>query len=398
MLAKRMERVKPSATLAVSAKAKEMSAKGIDVISFSVGEPDFPTPAAIKAAGIRAIEENFTRYTVATGIPELRMAICAKLMQDNGLSYDPSEIIVSTGAKQALYNLSVALFEEGDEVLIPSPCWVSYEPQIALTGAKTVLVETTAESGFRLTPTQLEAALTPQTKAILLNSPCNPTGGVYTRKDYEELGAILKRAGVFVISDEIYEKLVYDDFAFTSFPSIDVDYWKDHCVVINGVSKSHAMTGWRIGYAAGPLEVVKAMAKIQGHSTTAPASMAQKAAVEALTGSQDEVEQMRQVFERRRDLMLELMLAIPGITCPKPQGAFYLFPNWSAYIGKRAGDREIRTCIDLANYFIEEAHVAVVPGVGFGTTGGFLRFSYATSEDRIRAGMTRVREAAGRVL
>ncbi|MCK4305492.1 MAG: pyridoxal phosphate-dependent aminotransferase [Candidatus Eisenbacteria sp.] len=396
MLAKRMERVKPSPTLAVSARAKEMAAKGIDVVNFSVGEPDFPTPTSVKDAGIRAIQEDFTHYTMAAGIPELREAICEKLLRDNGLAYKPSEVLVSTGAKQSLYNLSVALFEPGDEVLIPSPCWVSYEPQVVLAGANAVLIEAPAETGFRVSPKQIEQAITPKTKAIILNSPSNPTGGVYARQDLEALSAVLKRHGVLVIADEIYEKLVYDGFTFTSFPTVDA-HWKEHCVVINGVSKSHAMTGWRIGYAAGPAEIIAAAGKIQGHSTSNPNSIAQKAALEAITGPQDAVETMRRAFEERRNLMLSLMEGIPKVTCSKPQGAFYLFPDWSHYIGRRAGGHQLRTCVDLASYLLEDAHVAVVPGSGFGTTRGFLRFSYASSPERIREGMQRVREAAALV-
>lgn len=393
MLAKRMDRIKPSATLAVSSRAKEMAAQGIDVVDFSVGEPDFPTPMTIKEAGIQAIREDFTHYTAAMGTPELRRAICDKLLKDNGLEYEPPEIIVSTGAKQALYNLSVAIFEEGDQVLIPTPCWVSYEPQVALAGAEAILIEAPAEAGFRISPEQLEQAITPKTKAIIFNNPSNPTGGAYTREDLQALAAVLKSTNILVIADEIYEKLVYDGFTFTSFASVDPS-WKQRCVLINGVSKAYAMTGWRIGYAAGPREIIAAMGKIQGHSTSGPNSIAQMAAQEALRGSQSEVETMRRAFEQRRDLMLGLTEQIPDVTCAKPQGAFYLFPDWSRYIGRRVGNRQISTCVDLAAYFLDEAHVAVVPGVGFGTRRGFLRFSYAASPERIQEGMRRITEAA----
>ncbi len=391
MLARRMGRIKPSATLAVSAKAKEMAARGIDVVDFSAGEPDFPTPPAVKEAAIRAIHEDFSHYTMASGIPELRQAICEKLARDNALSYEPSEVLVSTGAKQSLYNLSVAVFEEGDEILIPSPCWVTYEPQVLLAGARPVLIETGPETGFRITPEQLEAAITPATKAVFLNSPSNPTGGVYRREDLEAVADVLRRHEILVIADEIYEKLVYDGFKFTSFPSLD-PWWKDHCIVINGVSKAYAMTGWRIGYAAGPQPIISAMGKVQGHSTSNPNSIAQKAALAALTSPLPEVEEMRQAFEARRNLMHELMTAVPGVTCTKPEGAFYLLPCWREYIGK-----QFTTCVDLASYLLETAHVATVPGVGFGTMGGYLRFSYASSEDRIREGLRRVTEAAAAI-
>ena len=395
MLAKRMDRVKGSVTLAVAAKAKELAAQGIEVIDFSVGEPDFATPAHIKQAAVRAIGEDFTRYTVNTGILELRQAICEKLARENGVGYDPAEIIVSTGAKQCLYNAALAMFEENDEILIPTPCWVSYNPQVALAGAKSVFVTTTEETGFRVTPAALEAKITARTKAIILTSPSNPTGGAYTAGELREIADVLRKHNVFVIADEIYEKLVYDGFSFTSFASLDPS-WKERCLVINGVSKAYAMTGWRVGYAAGPQPLIKAMAKIQGHCTSNANSIAQKAAVAAISGPQDEVETMRQAFEQRRDLMLEQLGTIPELRTAKPQGAFYLFPNWQAYIGRSAGGRKIENCVDLATYLIEEARVAVVPGAGF-EAPGYLRFSYATSEERITAGMQRVAEAAARL-
>jgi aspartate aminotransferase len=395
MLAKRMDQIKASATLAVSAKAKEMRAQGMDVVDFSVGEPDFPTPEAIKAAGIQAIRDDFTRYTASNGIPELRQAICAKLLRDNGLEYDPAEIIVSTGAKQSLYNAAIALFERGDEVLVPTPCWVSYTPQVALAGASSILIPTTEETGFRITPKQLEDAITPKTKAIILNSPSNPTGVGYTREDLAAIARVLEKTGIFVIADEIYEKLVYDGFSFTSFPSL-APSWKERCLIINGVSKTYAMTGWRIGFAAGPRDIIRAMGTVQSHSTSNANAIAQKAALEAISGPQEEIEKMRQAFEQRRDLMLARMEKLPGVRCVKPQGAFYVFPNWSAYVGRRAGDRVIESCVDLATYFLEEAQVALVPGVGF-EAPGYLRFSYATSRQRIEEGMQRIAEAAARL-
>lgn len=395
MLAKRMAQIKPSPTLVVATKAKEMASHGVDIVDFSVGEPDFPTPENIKRAGIDAIQTDFTRYTDSNGIPPLRRAICEKLKRDNGLDYSPDEIIVSTGAKHSLYNLSVALFDEGDEVLIPTPCWVSYDPQVLLTGAKPVFLETTAADGFRLNPEKLHAAITPRTKALILNSPSNPTGAAYAREQLAALAAVLAPTSVFVVVDEIYEKLVYDGFVFTSFPSLAA-HWKDRCLVVNGVSKTYAMTGWRIGYAAGPMPVVKAMARVQSHSTSNANSIAQQAALEAIAGPQAEIEVMRRAFEQRRDLMLTRMLGVPEVTCTKPQGAFYLLPDWRAYLGRRAGEREIRSCTDLATYFLEEAHVALVPGEAF-CAPGHLRFSYATSTARIDEGMQRIAKAAQRL-
>jgi len=396
MLAKRMSRIKPSVTLAVSGKAKEMAAKGIDIVDFSVGEPDFNTPASVKAAGIKAIEDNFTRYTVNLGIPELREAIAEKLAKENGLSYSTNEIMVTSGAKQALFNLVMAVLDEGDEIIIPTPAWVSYEPMAAVAGAKAVLVESGPESGFLMSPEQLRANLTDRTKALMLNNPSNPTGGAYSRSELEALADVLRDTNVLVIADEIYEKLVYDDLSFTSWGSLGAE-WKERCVIVNGVSKAYAMTGWRIGYAAAPAELIKAMGKIQGHSTSNANAIAQKAAVEALRGPQDEVETMRLAFAERRDLMLAEMRTIPDVVCAKARGAFYLFPDWSAYLGRKVGDREIKTCVDLANYMIEEAHVAVVPGAGFGTDRGYLRFSYASGTERIMEGMRRVRDAAAQI-
>lgn len=395
MASSRLQNVKASATLAVSAKAKELTAAGKSIVDFSVGEPDFPTPDRIKAAADRALRENFTRYTASAGIPELRKAICEKLRADNGLHYEPSEIIVSTGAKQCLYNAVMALFQEGDEVLIPTPCWVSYAPQVHMAGAKPVFVPASEENGFRMLPAEIRAKITRQTKGLILNSPSNPTGAAYSREELAELAEVLAEHDTFVIADEIYEKLVYDNFKFTSFASLG-SKWKDRCLVVNGFSKAYAMTGWRIGYAAGPRDLVRAMCTIQDHSTSNANAISQKAGLEALTGPQDEVERMRQAFERRRDLMHAHLAAIPGVLCRRPQGAFYLLPNWQSYLGRSTGEKVIATSVDLATYFIEEAHVAVVPGEGF-EAPGYLRFSYATSEELIEEGLRRVATAAARL-
>jgi len=394
-MTERMATVKPSATLAVSAKATQLRTEGVDVVNFSVGEPDFPTPENIKAAAQRAIVENFTRYTPSSGIPELRAAICEKLRAENGLSYEPDEILVSTGAKQSLFNFALAALEPGDEVLIPTPCWVSYQPQVSLAGAKPVFLPAGLECGFRIAPEQLAAALTPRTKALILNSPSNPTGAGYTAEHLGALADVLAPTKVIVVADEIYEKIIYDDFRFTSFAAVD-PAWKARTLVVNGVSKSYAMTGWRIGYAAGPRELIGDMRKVQDHSTSNANAIAQKAALEAISGPQEEVERMRRAFQERRDVMLTRMQAIPDVPCPKPEGAFYLFPDWRAYLGRRAGGQTLRTCVDLATYLLDEAHVAVVPGIGF-EAPGHLRFSYATSNERIEAGMERVAAAVAKL-
>ncbi len=392
MLAERMSRIGASVTLEIGSKAKEMAARGVDVVDFSVGEPDFPTPESIKNAGIGAITANFTRYTASNGILDLRRAVCAKFQREQRLSYAPEEVIVSTGAKQCLYNLAMAVFQAGDEVLLPTPCWVSYEPQISLTGAALAYIETTGKSGFRVTPELLRAAITPRTKGLMLNNPSNPTGAAYSREELEALAQVLAPTKILVIVDEIYEKLVYDGFRYVSFAAL-APAWKDRCIIINGVSKAYAMTGWRIGYAAGPRDIISAMGRIQGHCTSNANSIAQKAALAAIDGPQEEVEEMRKAFEERRNLMLERMRAIPGVSCVKPQGAFYLLPDWSAYLGRAAGGKRLATTVDLAKHFLEQAHVALVPGEGF-RAPGHLRFSYATSRERIEEGMRRIGEAA----
>ena len=395
MLAERMSRIGASATLEMGSKAKELAARGVDVVDFSVGEPDFPTPQTIKDAGVNAIRDNFTRYTASNGILELRRAICDKFKREHGLAYAPEEVIVSTGAKQCLYNLAMALFQAGDEVLLPTPCWVSYEPQICLTGASLAYIETRGGDGFRVTPDQLRRALTPRTKALMLNNPSNPTGAAYSRAELAQLAEVLAPTKVLVVIDEIYEKLVYDDFRYACFAALS-PAWKERCVIVNGVSKAYAMTGWRIGYAAGPREIVSAMGRIQGHCTSNANSLAQRAALSALEGPQEEVEQMRRAFQERRDLMFERMSRIPGVQCVKPQGAFYLLPDWSAYLGRKAGERQMKTSVDLATHFLESAHVALVPGEGF-RAPGHLRFSYATSRERIEEGMRRITEAAAKL-
>ena len=391
-LAARLDQIAPSPTLALDAKAKALKAAGRDVISFGVGEPDFNTPEHIKEAGIQAIRDNFTRYTPVDGIIELREAIGRKFERDNGLTYRPSQIVVSNGGKHTLYNIFLSLFGPGDEVIIPTPAWVSYEPMTTLAGARAVLVKTRAEDGYTLTPELLEAAITPRTRGLLINSPSNPTGLAYGADRLRELASvILKHENLWVISDDIYEKIVFDGFRFTNLPMIEPKLY-ERTVIAHGLAKTYAMTGWRLGYLAGPEKVARAAAKIQSQTTSNACSISQKAAVAALNGPQDSVEIMVQSFARRRDLALKLLAEIPGVTCPKPMGAFYTFPDVSAYFGKRDGDKIMTDADDLADYLLEKAGTALVPGTGFGDNRT-LRLSYAVSDEDLTIGLGRVKEA-----
>ncbi|MCX8119102.1 MAG: pyridoxal phosphate-dependent aminotransferase [Desulfobacterota bacterium] len=391
VLSNRARRLKPSPTLAINAKAKSMQAQGIHVISFGAGEPDFDTPLHIKAAAIKAIEEGFTKYTPVGGIDELKDAIINKFKRDNGLSYKRSEILVSCGGKHSFYNLAQALFDEGDEVIVPAPYWVSYPPMVELAGATPVIVETREEDGFKLTVEALKKTLSPRTKALILNSPSNPTGGAYTREDLEKIAEVALSHPFFVISDEIYEKIVYDGFKFVSIASLGEEI-KKKTIIVHGVAKTYAMTGWRIGYAAGPEEIISAMSNIQSQSTSNPTSISQKASVEALIGPQDEVQKMVAAFEERRNYIVDRLNQLPGVSCFKPIGAFYVFPNFSFYYGKSYHDKRISNSTDLADYFLEVARVAVVPGVEFGADP-FERLSFATSMEEIREGLNRIEEA-----
>ncbi len=393
MLSERVNRIGLSPTLRISATAKQMAAEGIDVIDLSVGEPDFPTPKNVKEAGKRSIDADFTKYTPNDGIPELKRAIIEKLRRDNNLEYRPEEIIVSPGAKCSLYNLSVALFNEGEDVIIPTPCWVSYPDQVRLARANPVFVKTREENGFRLTPEDLRASLTFNTKALLLNHPCNPTGATYSREDLEALADVAVREGLLVISDEIYEKLVYDGFRFVSMASLNEKIRKQ-CVIINGVSKAYSMTGWRIGYAAGPKEIVAAMSKVQSHNTSNAASISQMATLEALRGSQLEIPRMTAEFQRRRNYIVHRMRAIPGVSCFEPKGAFYLFPNVSYYFDRQFQGAPVRNSYGLSYYLLKEARVAVVPGEAF-EAEGYIRLSYATSMKNIEEAMNRITRALG---
>jgi len=382
-ISRRAALISPSPTLAIDAKAKALKAQGVEVINFSAGEPDFDTPQHIKAAAVQALEEGFTRYTPVAGIPELRREV-ARYFSLRGLSYSPEEIVVSCGAKQSLYNALQVLLEEGEEAVLISPYWVSYHEQVKLAGGKPVVVHTDSAEGFKVTPEALEAALTPRTRAVILNSPCNPTGAVYTRQELESLAELARERDIWVISDEIYSALLYDGLqhvSIASFPGM-----KERSIVVDGASKTYAMTGWRIGFAAAPLPIAQAMISIQSHSTSNPNSIAQKAVLAALRGSQEPVEKMRLEFDRRRLMMLEGLRAIPGIKCHRPGGAFYLFPDVGELLGRRFRGRILSSSLEIAEVLLEEFRVAVVPGEAFGAPG-YLRLSYATSRDQIEKGL-----------
>ncbi len=389
-VSQRIQALSPSATLAMSQKSNELRAQGVDVINLSVGEPDFNTPEHIKEAAKKAIDENFTFYTPVPGYMSLRKAISEKLNRENGLSFAPEQIVVGNGAKQALCNVILSVINPGDEVVIPTPAWVSYVEMVKLAEGKNVLVPAGIESDFKVTPAQLEAAITPQTRMVLICSPSNPTGSVYSREELQGLvDVIAKYPDIIVLADEIYEHINFTG-SFTSlasFPEI-----ADRTVVINGVSKAYAMTGWRIGYCAAPLSIAKAVSKLQSQYTSGCSSIAQKAAEAAYNGPQECVEEMRLAFQRRRDLVVELARQIPGLKVNCPQGAFYLFPEVTSFIGKRYGDNVINSSGDLAMYLLDKAHVATVDGAAF-CLDGYIRLSYATSDDNIREAMRRIAEA-----
>lgn len=389
-LSDRVKSLAVSQTLAMSQKSSELRARGIDVINLSVGEPDFNTPDHIKEAARRAIDENFSFYSPVPGYLSLREAIADKLSRENGLNFAPTQIVVGNGAKQALCNVILSTVNPGDEVIIPTPAWVSYVEMVKLAEGKSVLVPAGIDTNFKITPEQLEAAITPRTRMVLLCSPSNPTGSVYSKEELQGLVDVIARhPGVLVLADEIYEHINYTG-SFTSlgsFPEI-----ADRTVIINGVSKAYAMTGWRIGYCAAPADIAKAVSKLQGQYTSGASSIAQKAAEAAYTGPQDCVAEMCAAFRRRRDLVVELASQIPGFKVNEPQGAFYLFPEVSGVLGKRFGDRLIETSGDLAMYLLEEAHVATVDGAAF-CAPGYIRFSYATSDENLRNALARIKKA-----
>ena len=389
-LSERLRRLAPSATLVMSQKSSEMKAQGIDVINLSVGEPDFNTPEGIKQSAKQAIDDNWSKYSPVPGYPALRQAIADKLRRENNLDYTPGEILVSNGAKQAVCNTMLALVDDGDEVIIPAPYWVSYPQMAKLAGGTPVIVPTGFAQDFKMTASQLEAAITPRTRLLVICSPSNPTGSVYSKDELRALAdVVLHHEDLFVIADEIYEHINYT----RSHESIaQFEGMKERTIIINGVSKAYAMTGWRIGYMAAPEWIVKGCNKLQGQYTSGPCSVSQKAAEAAYTQSQECVEQMRQAFQRRRDLIVALAKDIPGLEVNNPQGAFYLFPKCSNFYGKSHGGRTISNSTELALYLLEEAHVATVGGDAFGDPECF-RMSYATSDDNIREAMRRISQA-----
>ena len=393
-LSNRLNRLAPSATLAMSQKSSEMKAQGIDVINMSVGEPDFNTPDHIKEAAKKAIDENYSRYSPVPGYPELRKAIVAKLKNENGLEYGINEILVSNGAKQSVCNTVMALCNDGDEVIIPAPYWVSYPQMAKLAGAEPVIVNAGFEQNFKMTPEKLEAAITPKTRMLILCSPSNPTGSVYSQEELDALAkVILSHEELYVLADEIYEHINY----VGKHASIaKAEGMRERTIIVNGVSKAYAMTGWRIGYIAAPEWIVKGCNKLQGQYTSGPCSVSQKAAEAAYTMDQTCVETMRQAFQRRRDLIVELAKDIPGLEVNVPEGAFYLFPKCSSFYGKACGDKVINNSTDLAMFLLEEGHVATVGGDAFGDPECF-RMSYATSDDNIREAMKRIKETLAKL-
>ena len=390
-ISKRASSIKPSPTLAISAKAKKLKSEGVDIINFGIGEPDFDTPQNIKKAAIDAINNGFTKYCPVPGTPELKKAIISKLKSENDLEYLPEEIIVSCGAKHSLYNIFQAVFDPGDEVIIPSPYWVSYPDMAILAGALPVIVSTNDKTNFKVTAKQIEQVITSKTKALVLNSPSNPTGNTYTLDELKEIADVCIKHNILIISDEIYEKLVYDNFKFYSIAQVSKEIQKQ-TLVVNGVSKAFAMTGWRIGYCAGPKEIISAMTKIQSQSTSNPTSISLKATTEALNGPKDEMDKMRQEFEKRRNYIVDKLNSINGIKCVKPNGAFYVFPNISKLLGKKYGNKTINTDIELCEYLLDNAKIAVVPGSAFGLPG-YIRLSYATSMENIIKGIDRLAKA-----
>jgi len=395
-VSRRVAAIKPSPTLAMNAKALAMRQEGIDVISFGVGEPDFNTPKHICEAAVKAMEEGYTRYTAVGGMPELKDAVIDKFKKDNGLDYEREEVMISCGGKHVLYNLAQAFLNPGDEVIIPAPYWVSYPPIVILAGATPVIVETKESDDFKLSAEALEKAITPRTKLLVLNSPSNPTGSVYTRSELNALADVVARHDVFVVSDEIYEKLLFDDAPFQSIAQVG-KVLKERTFIVNGVSKTYAMTGWRIGYVAGPRQIVAAMTKIQSQSTSNPNSIAQKAAIAALMGPQNSIHEMLEAFDERRRYLVTRLNAMPGVHCNMPRGAFYAFANFRTYFGKKCDGKTIEGSADLCEFLLTNARVAMVPGIAFGADD-FIRFSYATGIDVIDEGLNRIGNAVAKLM
>jgi aspartate aminotransferase len=394
---KRIQSISPSMTLAIDAKAREMQAQGEDVIGFGAGEPDFNTPEHIKQAGIRAIENNQTRYTAVGGSDALKDAIITKLERDNGLAYQRNQILASCGAKHSFYNLAQVLWQEGDEVIIPAPYWVSFPDMVTLAGARPVIIPAGAEQDFKITVEQIENAVTPNTRAIVINSPSNPTGSAFNKNELEKLAECALRHNLLIISDEIYELITFDGFQHISIASLNQEVQKQ-CVVINGVSKSYAMTGWRIGYiAVGDPEIVKQVATLQGQSTSNPCSVAQAASIAALTGPMDETHAMVREFEKRRNILVGRLNDIPGVTCNNPQGSFYSFPDFSGVYGKKdMNGKVLQGSLDFTDYLLSAEKVAIVPGIAFGADA-HARLSFATSLEKIEVGVQRINEAVSKL-
>ena len=393
----RILNISPSMTLAIDAKAREMKAQGEDVIGFGAGEPDFNTPEHIKQAGIRAVENNETRYTPVGGTDLLKEAIISKLERDNGLVYEKNQVLASCGAKHSFYNLAQVLWQEGDEVIIPAPYWVSFPEIVTLSRARPLIIHSGAEQDFKITAEQIENVVTPNTRAIVINSPSNPTGSAYEKDELEKLAECALRHGLLLISDEIYEQIVFDGFHHTSIASISKEVQKQ-CVVINGVSKSYAMTGWRIGYmASGDPEIVKQVSKLQGQSTSNPCAVSQAASIEALTGPLDEIHEMVCECEKRRDFIVERLTQIPGVSCRKPIGSFYSFPDFSGVYGKKdMNGKVLKGSLDFTDYLLLAEKVAIVPGIAFGSDA-HARLAFAMSLEKIEAGTHRIKEAISKL-
>jgi len=395
MISERAKRISPSATLAISAKAKAMQAQGIDVVNFSAGEPDFDTPQPIKDAAIESLQSGFTKYTPTSGTPDLKKAIVEKLKRDNGLDYQPSEVIVSLGAKHSIYNAVLATVNPGEEVIIPAPYWVSYPEIVGMADGKPVYVHTDESTGFTMSIEQLRDAVTPKTRMLILNSPSNPTGGVYDRKQIEQIAELAVDKGFYVLSDEIYEKVIYDGREHVSIASLGPDI-KKLTITVNGFSKAYSMTGWRLGYVAAEKEIVSAMDAIQSHSASNMVSFTQPAGVVALNGPQDVVAKMVAEFDRRRAYIVERLNSIDGVSCYMPGGAFYVFPNVSMLYGRRFEGNEITGSDAFAEYMLKNANIAMVAGSGFGADN-YVRLSYATSMEAIAKGLDRMAEAIGKL-
>ncbi|MCB2193007.1 MAG: pyridoxal phosphate-dependent aminotransferase [Deltaproteobacteria bacterium] len=394
-LSRRVMSIQPSPTLALNAKADALRAQGVDIINFGAGQPDFPTPEHICQAAKKAIDEGFTRYTPVPGTIELKQAVIDKFKRDNGLDYAMDQVMINVGGKHSSYLIMQALVDEGDEVIVPAPYWVSYPPMVILAGGTPVIVPTKEEDGFKLQLADLQKAVTDKTKAIFINSPSNPTGGVYSEQELRPLAEFCASKGILMISDEMYEPILFDGRTFIATASLSPEVY-DNTVTLNGVSKAYAMTGWRIGYMGGPAELIKACSKIQSQSTSNPTSIAQKAAEEALNGPQDFVAERNQSFERRRDLIMKLIAELPEVTCFKPEGSFYAFPSFKAYFGKKFEGKQINGSQDLADFLLEEASVAAVPGIAFGEDA-CIRFSFAISDEQITQGMASVKAALAKL-